>query len=339
MATSKNAKLEFESSQTPHSFAAMTDSGDGKVHTISGGTILSMKSGREPVIRPNGIVTGRNLVTPHADADKVSVAAFTAYCKGYLKTVAAGTVAVTRAATDVSRIVSITMDDTGALAAVNGTDGSGPTFTETRGEAGGPPEIPADSVELAQVRMAGNTSAVIDADEIFQTVGTHAERFDFPTWSVHPFGEGDRATVSAKKYAHVEMASELPAIHASGALKKVYIRFYSPAFVATARTKDFVPVERSHSSSSEEVYGDTVGSVSSSIGQGAFTALMNDNITDALLQEQDENITFRFFPDRNKTPYIITQGVLGIARTFPVGSQNQASATISPERVSAGFAV
>jgi len=230
MATSKVAKIDFESGQTLHDYAAMTDSGDHKVHTISGGTIFSKREGFEPVVRPNGIATGRNLLSTHATNDTVTIDAFTAYSKGVLHSVSATTDTITRPATAVSKINSITMTDAGVIAVIAGTDGGDTSFTETRGIAGGPPEIPADSVEIGQIRVISDTAAAITADEIFQVVGQHTERYDFPTWEVNHIGDGESAMVSAKKNAYIDFASAFPAIHASSTYKQVYLRYYSPIF-------------------------------------------------------------------------------------------------------------
>ena len=191
--------------------------------------------------------------------------------------------------------------------------------------------------------MISNVAGVISVDEIFQTVGTEAERFDYPMWNVNPIGDGSNASVSAKKNAHIRFDSEIPMIHGAvesdpaDARKQVYIRFYSPVFVEASKALDFIPAENSHSVSSTQVYNGTVGSVSESLGQGGFTALLTDNITDALLQEQDEVITIKHFPDRNKAAYTLTQGTLGVKRTFPVADQNQAACTLSAETKTAGF--
>lgn len=344
MATSKNAKIQFESGQQVNDYAVMTDSGDHMVFTIAGGTVFSKKGGFEPIVRPNGVVSGRNMVSAHTSVDTVTIAAFTAYSKGILYSVSGTTLTIARAATDVAKICSVTMDDTGAIAEVEGADSTDTSFSEVRGSAGGPPSIPADSVEIAQIRMTTNNSQVITADEIFQTVGTHAERYDYPVWEVNTIGEGDKATVAAKRNAHVKFDSAFPMIHgatpdaAADLYKNVYLRYYSPIFVTISKAMDFVPAENTHSTTSTQVYGNkSVGSSSLSLGQGSFVALMNDNVTDALLQEQDEICTIKHFPDRNKTPYVLTQGILGIGRTFPVSDQNRAECTISAETKSASF--
>jgi hypothetical protein len=41
---------------------------------------------------------------------------------------------------------------------------------------------------------------------------------------------------------------------------------------------------------------------------------------------------FKFYQNRdNSTPYILTQGILGISRAFPAGDQISAACTISAE--------
>ncbi|GAF96884.1 unnamed protein product, partial [marine sediment metagenome] len=94
---------------------------------------------------------------------------------------------------------------------------------------------------------------------------------------------------------------------------------------------DFVPAETTHSVSSTEIYSGTVGATSKSLGQGSFTAHLADGISDNLLALKDEVLWFKFKQDRLKNPYVLTQGTLGIARTFPAGASIVAACTISAE--------
>ena len=338
MATSADAKIQIETGQTPVSYAAMTDSGDHKVHTISGGTVWSGKSGFTASVRPNGIVSGRNILTTHASNDKVTIAAFTAYSKGTLQTVGATTATITRTATaDKAQIHSITMASDGSIAVVEGTVSASTAFSETRDAAGGPPYIPANSVELGQVRVTDEAAAAIASTEIYQVVGTHTERYDYPLWTENNIGEGEAASAAAKKNAFIEFASALPAIHTAGAYKQVYISYYTPIFTDQQRALDYTPSENSHTVSSTQYYRGTVGAVASSIGQGGFTALLDDGTTDALVAEKDEVLTVKFYPDENKSPYHLTQGKIGLTRSFPVDNQNQATVTISAENITAEF--
>jgi len=332
MAKAEFAKIQMESGQTLFDYTKATDSGDHKVFTISGKSVFSNKSGYEVSVRPDGIVTGRNLVSTHATNDTVNVAGLTCYLAGELKTVTATTDTISRPASAVSKINSITVDSTGAIAVVAGTDGTDTSFSETRGADGGPPYIPVGDIEIGQVRVVSDTAAAISSDEIFQTPGTHTERFDNPTWNVYQLGDGDAATATAKKNAYIEFDAEIgDPIHTGDEYKPVYVRGYTPIFAEISRSVDFVPAENSHSVSSTQVYNGTVGSSSSSLGQASFTAMMDDGITDSLVAARDETLTFKFFPNRNKTPYSLTQGKLGIASTFPAADQIQASATISAE--------
>lgn len=320
MATSANAQVEFEAGRTPVAMTALTNSGDNLTFTHTSKP-WSRASGYEPVIRPNGLVTGGAVIPAAAGGNNnVDVAALTCYLAGVLTTVSAATnQAITRPATAVSKICSITVTSAGAVAVVAGTDGASTAFTETRGAAGGPPLIPVGSIEIAQVRVTSNTAAAIAASEIYAVVGTHTERFDFPAWSIDPL---DGKAV---------FASALPLIHTGTVAKGVYAQVYTPIFQAITKAFDFVPIETSYSVSTQEYYQGTIAGASSSLGQGSFSALLEDGHTDSLLGQKGNNLLFRFKQDKNKLPYSLTQGVFGIARTFPKTQQVQVACTISGE--------
>ena len=336
MATSSRAKISIETGQSLTDYAKMTDSGD---HTIfSLGTIWSGKSGFEPEVRPNGIVAGQSVLTLHATNDTINVAAFTAYSKGVLRTVTATTDTFTRGTgPGKAKIISVTMDCTGALAIVPGEEGSDATFNEVWDTAGGPPYIPVSSVEVGQIRTTGSTPAALVAAEIFQVVGQHTERFDFPTWEEQNVGFGTLAETSAEQQSHIKLGSALSANHTGGTYKDVYVRYYTPILAELPKTLDFTPAEISHSVSSTQYYNGSVAASSQSLGAGGFTALLGDGISDSLMGQQDEVITVKMWPDRNKTAFILSQGALGIARTFPPGAQNQGDVTIAAEAKSASF--
>ena len=337
MPTAKNAKLQIEGGQILHDFAAMSDSGDNTVFAISGGTVFSGKSGCEPVVRPDGIVTGRDVLSPHASVDTVTIAGFTCYLAGVLKEIGATSKVIAKPLTNVAHVTSITVDSTGAIAVVEGTDGTGATFSEDRGANGGPPYIPVGSIEIGQIRRTSSGGGVIAASEIFQTVGQHVERSDYPVFTVSNLGDGLAASVSAKKNAYVEFASALPESHTADAVKGVYIQYNAPTFQTLGKVLDFVPCEFSHSVSSKEYYRGSIASVSESIGQGSYTALMNDNIQDLLVTEKNEILTHKFYPDENKAAYILTQGKAGLKRSFPAADQIQAAVTLSAESQSVEF--
>lgn len=339
MAQSKNAKVQIETGQSYNAMAIMADSGDKKVFTISGGTIFSGKSGYTAEVKPNGIVTGSNLLSTNAANDTVTVAAFTANSKGVTKTVNATTAAITRPSTDaLAQVFSVTMACDGSIAVVEGVIGTDTTFSETRGAAGGPPLIPVESVEIGQIRISASAAAAIASTEIFQVPTVHTETASYPNYSINNIGEGSNTATAAKKNAFVEFDSAIPADHIGSLPKSVYISYYAPIFADVALSKEFTPAENSHSVSSEEYYGNkTIASRSSSLGQGSFQVVASDGITDTIVREKDQVITTKFFQDRNKAPYILTQGALGLSRSFPVAGQAMIDITISSEVASAEF--
>jgi len=336
MPTAALAQILMEEGADLVDFTAMTDSGDHQIFTAADAA-FSGEEGKEPEVLPNGIATGRDLISVAASGndDVIDVAAFSAYSQGVLQSVAASAdEALTRPTTN-KLINSITMTSAGVIAVVAGTEGT--SFSETRGAAGGPPEIPADSVEIGQVRLASAAAAPVTDSEIYQVVGQHTERTDYPVFDIDNIGEGDSADVAAQANAHVKFSSALPLSHAAGTPKKVYIKYYSPIFAEIADGVDFKAIETSHSTSSQQVYGRSVGSTSESLGQGGFTALVSDGVKDVLVTAKNKVKTFKFLPNKNKSPYVLTQGKLGIAREWPAASQISVTATISGERASAEF--
>ena len=340
MATSSKAKISIETGRTLTSYAEATDGGDHTVYYT--GTEWSGYSDKVtdygPSVRPDGMVSGRNVLSIHATNDIVTVAGFTAYSKGVEKTVSATTATCTRGSTDgVSKINSVTMDSAGNIQVIMCSEGATAAFSETRDAAGGPPYIPVASVEIGQVRLTSATSGAVAAAEIFQVVGTHAQRFDYPTWDEYNIGKGLLATTPAEKNSHIKFTSVLPAVHTGGTYKGVWIQYYSPVYSELSKTLDFKPCENSPSISSTQYYNGTIGASSRSLGTGGFSAIMTDNISGALLNEQDKVITVKFWPDRNKNPYVLTQGEIGVARTYPVANQNKADVTIAAENASVSF--
>lgn len=318
MATAENAKLEYEAGQQAAPMTALTDSGDRTKFT-SNASLWSGKSGYAPVVRPNGLLTG-GAVSPAAAAgnNNVDVAAHTANLNGVVSVIGAtANVAITRPATNVAKVCSVTLNAAGTIAVVAGTDGATTTFSETRGAAGGPPLIPVDSIELAQVRLTTSAAAPITAAQIYAVVGVHTEMANFPLYNLN------------YETGSVEFLSALPAIHTGNIGKRVYASYAAPIFGEISLASDFVPPETSHSVSSTQIYGTTLGSTSKSLGQGSFTAYLEDGVADALVGQKDQTLWFRFYPDRFKSGYLLTQGVLGIARTFPAGDQIRAACTIS----------
>lgn len=316
--SNENSKLEYESGVTPFPMSALTDSGDRTIFNSSA-TLFSESTGNAPVIKPDGVLTGGVVsVAVSGSNDVVDVASLTCNLAGIETAVSAGVdTAVARAATDVASVSSITITSAGSIAVVKGTDSADTTIVETRGAAGGPPFIPVGSIEIAQVRTITNAAGPFVASEIFQTIGTHLEKADFPVYSVDNFT------------GKITFNTALPAIHTAGVAKGVFASYAQPIFLEQNFANDFVPAETSHSVSSEQVYGATVGSSSSSLGQGSFTAILKDGITDNIVQRKNENLFFRYYQDKYKAPYILTQGKLGVGRTFGASDNPKVSCTIS----------
>jgi len=315
MSTAENAKLQYEAGQNAVAMTALSNSGDETTFT-SAASLWSGKSGYSPVVRPNGLLTG-GAVSVNAANDKVTVAALTCNLQGVVTSVAAGEATITRPASAKAKVCSITINSSGAIAVVAGTDSLSTAFSETRAAAGGPPLIPVDSIEIAQVRVTTSAAGAVAASEIYQVVGLHTERADFPLWDVN-YDEGS-----------VTFLDALPEIHTGVVPKKVYASYASPIFADVALASDFVPPEDAHSVASTQVYGTTLGSTSSTLGQGSFTAYLSNGVSDALVQLKNQTLWFKFFPDRYASPYLLAQGKLGVSRTFPAGDSIQAACTIS----------
>lgn len=325
MANAENAKIQYEGGQSQSPMAALSDSGD--VTTFeSGAALWSRRTGFEPVVRPDGLITG-GTITPAASGDDnaVDISAGTAYVGGQLVTFSAATdITCTRAtSTNTHLISSITVDGSGTVAAAAGTGGT--SFSESRGDAGAPPLVAVTKIEIGQVRLQGTTAAAVVAGDIFQVVGVHQERYDFPIYEVD------------YRNGNVVFNSALQKIHTGALPKKVFASYAEPIFADVPKGSDFVPSETSHSVSSTQIYGTTLGSTSSTLNQSTFTAYLNDGISDGLVKLKNEILWFKFFPNKFQNGYILEQGKFGISRTFPAGDEIQASCTISPE--SAGVEV
>lgn len=320
--TAADAILYYEAGQSYTPMAALTDSGDHTIFT-SGDECWSGYEGKEPVVRPDGLLTGGVISAAASGSnDVVDVSAATAYVAGVQVSVPAATdLAITRASVSDYIINSIVIQDDGGggyeFAAVQGTEGS--AFSETRAAAGGPALIAVGSIEIGQVRTDSQTAAAIAAAEIFQVPGTHLERSDYPVWD-EDWASGE-----------ITFAAVLPLIHTASVPRRVYAAYYTPIYSEVPNAADCQMPENSHSVTSTQVYGGTVGSRNSTLGQGSFTALLQNGVTDTFVKSKDKNLWFKFLPDRYRSEYILAQGVLGIARQFPAGDSIKATCTISAD--------
>jgi hypothetical protein len=109
------------------------------------------------------------------------------------------------------------------------------------------------------------------------------------------------------------------------------------------RVADFKAAEVSASKSSETMYegsgvSGAIGSIKAdTVGDCSFVAFADDGITDAIIEQRNQTITVKWFPDANKVPYLLTQGMLTIDREFPSGGQIKINCTIGCEKESVEF--
>jgi len=318
MPDASKAKLMMEQGQDFTPMGLMTDSGDHLTFT-SLATLWSRADGREPVFAINGILSGGHVVET-TNNDEVSAAAATVNLNGVASTavVADAALAITRGiTTDTNIINSVTVTSGGIYAVVAGIDNT--AFSDVRGDPGGPPFIPVDSIEIAQVRLTSIAAAPVLPSEIFHVPGLHSEYANFPLYTTD-YANGD-----------ITFLSVLPLIHTGSLPKRVYVEYYEPILQELTRSNDFVSAETSHSITSEQVYNETIASSSDSLNQGSFTQLVENGITDPVVAWKNQIMWFKFFQDRNKTAYELVQGKLGIARSWPAGTSISSACTISAE--------
>lgn len=326
MATAANALLKYEAGQNLVAMVALADSGDHKIFD-SADSLWSNRSGYTPNIKPDGLATG-GVVVPAVSGtnDLVDTAALVCYLAGVSTSVNADTdLALTRGVAKEMTKHSVTVNSVGAIAIVDGTEGD--ALSDTRDAAGGPPFIPVGSIEIAQIHLTTKAAAAIESTEIKAVIGTHVERFDFPTWEVKRI----RVAATILGVAGIDFTSALPLSHTAAVPKKVYSEYYTPEMAEVPRCVDFVRPAESHSVSSVQIYSSTVGATSKSLGQGSFTGYLADGISDNLLKLEGENLWFKFQPDRLLTPHVLCQGILGLVETYPADNAITGAFTISSE--------
>jgi hypothetical protein len=317
--TAENAILYGEAGQDLVEFAALTDNGD-HLNFTSGSDLWSDASGKAPDVRPDGLVSG-GVITPAVSgtAELVDVTKATCYLAGVLTTIPAATdLVITRPGTDVYKISSVVVTAAGAFDELEGTDSAGATFSTTRDATGGPKLLVVGTFEVGQVKMTGSATAAILATEIKQVIGTHQERSDYPTFEID-YANGE-----------VDFNSALPLTHTGAIPRAVYAEFYTASFAEVPLASDYKPSMNSHSVSSEQVYGGTVGSVSSSLGSGGFKARLNNGVNDTILLMKDDTRWFKFYPDRLvTTKYWVDQGKVGCSPSYGAGSSMACDVTVA----------
>jgi len=333
MGTAGNAQIQYESAQSLVSFAAMTDSGDHMVFT-SAANVWSGRGNYAPVVRPDGVVSGINILSAGTGNNEIDNIAFTAWLAGVLKEVSATTTSITRASSLTHVINSIILTDT-TLSAVKGTEGS--AFSTTRDAAGGPPYIPIGSIEIGQIKTSSQTPAVITSSEIFQTPDTHQERADYPLYRrPDNTGRGILASSTSRKYAHIEFYSAHPLSHTGGVAKKIYIQYYTPTFT-TIETNGFSPADVGSSQGYAQRYEDVFGHKKDSLRAATFKAELTNGITGALPALDGETLLFKFFPDADAAPYMLTMGVFRFSSAFPQTGDILTSCTVIAKLPTARF--
>ncbi|MFD2437264.1 hypothetical protein [Modicisalibacter luteus] len=115
------------------------------------------------------------------------------------------------------------------------------------------------------------------------------------------------------------------------------VRGYTPIFAELPRVAAFVPADESNTVNSTQIYGGTLGSVSSSLSQASFTHYGNDGITDPIIKLKGEKLWFKWFQDKSKLAHSLTQGIVGVARTYPAGDHVNIAVTVSAEQATVDF--
>lgn len=110
-------------------------------------------------------------VTQGAGVNQVNVAASVCYLNDILTNIGPAVATIVRpvimSSPDVAfNISSITINSSGAVVVLKGDDGTG--FSTVRDAPGGPPKIPATSIEVAQVRVPNANPTIIEATWIRQ---------------------------------------------------------------------------------------------------------------------------------------------------------------------------
>lgn len=328
MSTAENAKLNIEAGQNPVAMNALTPDGTFTIYTASGSPQFSSAEGAETVVAVDGLTTGGVITPTPSTNDSVDFSSLTYTLAGSIGVSLAGAsidLSTQRAAITAAVILSITIDSGGAIDVVSGADGTLDP-SGTRGGAGAPPSIPVGSIEIGQVHLTGNTAAQVLDTEIFQVTGLHVERSTFPVYTISN-RKGTITFITGLQIIHNNTATAAPT-----SARAVQASYFTPIFAEVPDASDFVPPETSDSSTSTQVYGRTVSATNSTLNQGTFNALLDNGVTDLVIQLKGQNLWFEFYPNRFSTSNsILTQGKLGVTRSFPADDLLSAACTITAE--------
>jgi len=322
MSISDQAAVYYEAAQSAVAMVELDDSGDNTFFE-SDDNFWSKKDGFAPVVRPDGVINGF-AITPTGSNDEVAIAAGQVFQTGVQRSISAtASLAIARPTTNDFKIVAVTLNSSQTVVAVEGTEGT--SFSGTVGAAGGPPYVPEDSILLGHVQLSAQGAAAITSSEIKQIQGSSLEKFNYPLWSEKTYNVSEGVLGKAG----VEFLSALPLIHTGDTPKKVYASYYTPEFSEIVDANNFTPPETTHSTTSTQVYGRTIGGSSETLNQASFEFYPEDGISDAIFQEKNNSLFFKFKQNRLSDPYLIQQGKFGISRNFPSDDLVIANATIS----------
>lgn len=316
--TAKDAQLQIESGATFYDFEAGTNSGDNKKFTFTGSYFSMLEDdgfgvSRQPVVRLDGLKTGGN-ITPAVSASNnmVDVAALTCFLAGVDTSVAAATdKSVTRGSVNGYRQNSITVNSSGAITVVAGTEST--AFSTTRGAAGGPPFVPVGSIEIGLVKLTSTTAAPVLASEII----FDPERAYLPGYEL------------ILNEAAVKFLSALPLIHTASVPRAVYCKHYDPTFVTLTGISNMAAPDVSESATDEITYDGIATSINrSSRNTGSFDALLSGLPGDTILQHANGIRVIKFFPDKFRAEHQLMWGSYSMARTYPADATMKAACTL-----------
>lgn len=322
-------ELYMETGKTPLGIQLLSDLGDHQTYGLTGVDLWSALA--LTAVRPNGVIAGVNMGSPAASGanDVVDVAAIVCMIKGVKTPVAADLdVAVTRPASAVAKICTVTVTDAGAIAVVAGADSLSSAFSNVYGAAGGPPLIPVDSSKLFDVRLTDDTPAPILASEIVHNT-EFAEVF-----TIHETGFGDHSEEALRRRAHIFMGRELPLIHTGPATRRIYADIAEPQKTLISYTKDFKAAEVSSSITSTQFYTELDAEDSDSLAAGGFTAKLVNGVSDLILASRKKVRTFWFYQNKDQSDHVLTQGKVSVARTWEVSGRTMAAVVIAAKQAS-----
>jgi len=317
MPNTENGRMKVESGVTPFAMQELTQNAGGTQYT-SGEALWSNNGTKKPVVRVNGIISGGKM-TPGASAEEVDIEAAVVNLNGAVVSVPSATLSAVRATpTDTHKISSVVVDSgTLQYAIVTGLDST--SFSEARGAAGGPGYIPVDEIEVGQVRLGSNASAVVEESEIFQVPEVHQELASFPGYAID-FRTG--AVVPDEAFV---------ASHTGDVRRKVYASFNTATLTNLFKVQGVTMPNVTRSITSEATTDGAVASSTSTLNNGSFTMVATSGVTDLILQLKDQFLWVQWQPDRFKTENHKVQGYVNPVVTFGPDSNTSIAVTVTPE--------